>query len=102
MNPVGGPRRDPVLEHIQNTRTLYYKVIGLDPRGEFPENTVAARIAGPGLPARGLPFCVPEKDAQIWADRIALVLHAALEEGMKAGIRQHQVDAMEAPAGGKP
>ena len=100
MSDVGGSRRDPILEHIKATQPIYYKVIGFEGPGEWPENTVAARIAGPGLPARGLPFCVPAKDAHIWADRIALVLNQALAHGVKSGIRQRQVEESQAPAGG--
>jgi hypothetical protein len=67
-----------------------YSVVCFDARGEFPEGTVAARISGPALPARGLPFCVPEDGKDIWARRWLLALAKARKVGaMAATSRQN-------------
>ncbi len=68
--------KDPILDSLQDTiDKAGFRIIRYTPPGvEFPDGSVAARITGPGMPLDGLPFCVPEKDKDIWARRICLVL----------------------------
>lgn len=58
-----------------------YRVVRIEewetPASEFK----AARIVGPGLPAHGLPFCVPALEAEIWADRVTFGLAMAHQAG---------------------
>ena len=61
-----------------------YRVLSIEdtePGDSFPEGTRIARITGPNLPAKGLPFCVPAHESDVWADRITFTLTSAFEAG---------------------
>jgi len=75
-------RADPVLELLKDDiDRAPYKFIRFDPPAEFPIGTLAARITGPGMPSKGIPFCVPEEDKENWARRIVFALWIAYQCG---------------------
>jgi len=79
---------DPLLDVIGDpTDGKGYKILCWDDRCEFPAGCTAVRIGGPGLPGRGLPFCVPEQNRDDWARRWVAVLNRAFIEGQDSVLR---------------
>jgi hypothetical protein len=81
---------DPFLEKLKPMAKLSgHRIVRFeecDGSKEFPAGTSAAYITGPSIAPAGLPFCVPTKDRQLWADRIVVMLAASYYEGAKIGM----------------
>ena len=93
--------RDDLAEILASKAKAGFRLLTFDPRGEFPDKCVAARITGPGLPESGLPFCVPETGKEMWANRLILVLSEAWRAGYQSVPKDCEDRFPERPAGGK-
>jgi hypothetical protein len=74
--------KDPTLERLLETENAAgYRLVAIEPGGEFGMECKTARITGPTMPERGLPFPVPCFNAETWAKRMILSLAIAYRQG---------------------